>query len=196
MSPTWFRSHAWVVASIGLVLEAAATIPFGLLDVTAPETSAALALLIAAAVAFLVGPRWGALVAAGGWALFFVFVVDHAARAIVALPLWLAAAVLAGLVSDRLRRSERERRRDASELDAVRGDAAQAIVGLDFEGKILSWDRGAERIYGHSAEDVAGADVTLLGSEEDAAHIRAALERVAKGERVDRSHLRSERTER
>ena len=90
MSPTWFRSHAWVVASIGLVLEAAATIPFGLLDVTAPETSAALALLIAAAVAFLVGPRWGALVAAGGWALFFVFVVDHAPRAIVALPLWLA----------------------------------------------------------------------------------------------------------
>ena len=189
MSPTWFRSHAWVVASIGLLLEAAATIPFGLLDVTAPETSAALALLIAAAVAFLVGPRWGALVAAGGWALFFVFVVDHAARAIVALPLWVAAAVLAGLVSDRLRRSERERRRDSSELDAVRGDAAQGIIGLDFDGKILSWDRGAERIYGHSAEDVAGADVTLLGSEEDAAHIRAALERVAKGERVDRSHL-------
>ncbi len=178
------------MASIGLVLEAAATIPFALLDVSAPETSAALAILIAAAVALLVGPRWGALVAAAGWALFFAFVVDHAARAIVALPLWLAAAILAGLASDRLRRSERERRRDASELDAVRGDAAQAIVGLDFEGKILSWDRGAERIYGHSAEDVAGGDVTLLGSEEDAAHIRAALDRVAKGERVDRSHLR------
>ena len=60
---------------------------------SASLTSAALALLIAAAVAFLVGPRWGALVAAGGWALFFVFVVDHAARAIVALPLWLAAAI-------------------------------------------------------------------------------------------------------
>ena len=178
------------MASIGLVLEAAATIPFALLDVSAPETSAALAILIAAAVALLVGPRWGALVAAAGWALFFAFVVDHAARAIVALPLWLAAAILAGLASDRLRRSERERRRDASELDAVRGDAAQAIVGLDFEGKILSWDRGAERIYGHSAEDVAGGDVTLLGSKEDAAHIRAALDRVAKGERVDRSHLR------
>ncbi len=78
LTATWFRSHAWVVALIGLVLEAAATIPFALLD--APETSAALALLIAAAVAFLVGPRWGALVAAAGWALFFVFVVDHAVR--------------------------------------------------------------------------------------------------------------------
>ena len=89
LTAKWFRSHAWVVALIGLVLEAAATIPFALLD--APETSAALALLIAAAVAFLVGPRWGALVAAAGWALFFVFVVDHAVRALVALPVWLAS---------------------------------------------------------------------------------------------------------
>ncbi len=38
--------------------------------------------------------------------------------------------------------------------------------------------------------DVADADISLLGLEEDTAHIRAALERVAKGERVDRSHLR------
>ncbi|TML15702.1 MAG: PAS domain S-box protein [Actinobacteria bacterium] len=186
----WFRSHGWLVALIGLVLAAAVTVPFALVDVSAPETSAALALLIAAAVAFAAGPRWGALVAAGGWALFYAFVVDHAARAFIALPVWLAVAILAGLASDHLRRTERERRRDASELDAVKGDATQAIVGLDLDGKILSWDRGAERIYGHSPEDVAGSDVKLLGSEEDAAHVLAGLERVAKGERVDRSHLR------
>src|SRR4029077_6159820 len=66
----------------------------------------------------------------------------------------------------------------------------QAIVGLDLEGNILAWDRGAERIYGHTESDVADADISLLGSEGDTAHIRAALERVAKGERVDRSHLR------
>jgi two-component system phosphate regulon sensor histidine kinase PhoR len=172
---------------MGLVLEAAVTIPFAFFD--APETSAALALLVAAAVAFLVGPRWGALVAAAGWGLFFVFVVDHTLRALIALPVWLAAAILAGLASGRLRRTERERRRDASELDAVRGDATQAIVGLDLEGNILTWDRGAERIYGHSAEDVEGADVTLLGSEEDAEHVLSGLERVAKGQRVERSHL-------
>src|SRR5262245_41142870 len=184
----WFRSHAWMVALIGLALEAAVTIPFALVD--APEASAALAILIAAAVAFLVGPRWGALVAAAGWALFFVFAVHHEPRAIAALPIWLAAAILTGLASDRLRRAERERRRDASELDAVRGDATQATVGLDLEGKILTWDRGAERIYGFTEADVEDADVTLLGSEEDAAHVLTALERVAKGERVDRSHLR------
>jgi two-component system, OmpR family, phosphate regulon sensor histidine kinase PhoR len=186
----WFRSHGWLVALIGLVLEAAVTIPFGLLDVSAPETSAALAILVAVAVAFAAGPGWGALVATAGWALFFALVVDHAVRAVVALPVWLAVAVLAGLASDRLRQLERERRRDASELDAVRGDATQAIVGFNLSGKILSWDRGAERIYGHSAEDIVGSQVTLLGAEEDVAHILAGLKKVAKGERVDRSHLR------
>jgi PAS domain S-box-containing protein len=189
----WFRSHGWLVALTGLVLEAAITVPFALLDDSAPEVSAALAMLIAAAVAFAAGPRWGALVAAAGWALFFAFVADQAARAILALPVWLALAILAGLASDRLRRAEGERRRDASELDAVRGDPSEAIVGLDLSGNILSWDRGAERVYGHTAEDVAGRDVTLLSPEDEGRHILDALERVAKGERVERSHLRHAR---
>ena len=126
----WFRSHAWLVALIGLVLEAAATIPFALLDVSAPEASAALAMLIGAAVAFVVGPRWGALVSAAGWGLFFAFVADQEARAILALPVWLAVAILAGLASDRLRRVERERQRDAGELDAVRHEAESRYHAL------------------------------------------------------------------
>ena len=189
----WFRSHGWLVAMIGLVLEAAVTIPFALLDASAPEVSAALGMLIAAAVAFAAGPRWGALVAAAGWGLFFAFVADQAARAILALPVWLALAILAGLAADRFRRVEGERRRDASELDAVRGDVSEAIVGLDLSGNILSWDRGAERIYGQTAEDVAGNDVTMMSPEDEGAHILDALERVAKGERVERSHLRHAR---
>ena len=61
MSATWFRTHAWVVALIGLVLEAAVTLPFALVD--APETSAALAILVVilAAFAFTAGLGVGAL---------------------------------------------------------------------------------------------------------------------------------------
>ena len=186
----WFRSHGWLVALVGLVLEGAVTIPFWLLDASAPEVSAALGMLIAAAVAFATGPRWGALVAAAGWGFFFAFVVDQELRAILALPVWLALAILAGLASDRLRRAEGERRRNVSELEAVREDQSEAIVGLDLSGNILSWNQGAERIYGHTADDVSGRDVTLLSPEDEGAHIRAALERVAKGRRVERSHLR------
>jgi PAS domain S-box-containing protein len=189
----WFRSHPWLVALIGLVLEAAVTIPLALSDLTAPEVSAALAILIAAGVAFVAGPWWGALVAAAGWGLFFAFVVDYEPRAILALPVWLALAVLVGLSSNRLRRAEQERRRDASRLEAVRDDPVQGIVGLDLAGTIVSWDRGAERIYGYGADEVAGEPVTLLSPEDEGGHVLEALERVAKGQRVDRRHLRHSR---
>jgi PAS domain S-box-containing protein len=190
MQAKWLRSNAWLVAVVGLALEAAATVPFDVLDVSAPEASAATAMLIAALVAVFTGPRWGALVSAAGWALFFVFVADQALRAIAALPMWLAVAVVAGIASDRLRRAERERQRRASELEAVREDPAQAIVGLDLDGTIVGWDRGAERIYGYRAENVVGREVTVLSPEDEGRHFLTALERVAEGERVDRSHLR------
>ena len=185
----WSRSHPWVVAPIGLVLEAAATIPFALLD--APETSAALALLIAAAVAFLVGPRWGALVAARR--LGALLRLRRRPRCSSARrPTCLARC--GGPDGTRFRPPAPCPNASAAATRASwtqsRGDETQAIVGLDLEGNILTWDRGAERIYGHTEADVSDADVSLLGTEDDTAHILAALERVAKGERVDRSHLR------
>jgi two-component system phosphate regulon sensor histidine kinase PhoR len=118
------------VALIGLVLEAAVTVPFALVDVSATEASAALAMLIAAAVAFAAGPRWGALVAVAGWGLFFAFVADQEPRAILALPVWLALAILAGLASDRLRRAQEESQREAGELEAVRGEAENRYRAL------------------------------------------------------------------
>ena len=187
------RSHPSLVALIGLVLEAAVTIPLALFDLTAPEVSAALAILIAAGVAFLAGPWWGGLVAAAGWGLFFAFVVDREPRAILALPVWLALAVLVGLASERLRRAEREHRRDASQLEAVREDPVQGIVGLDLAGNIVSWDRGAERIYGYAPDEVTGDAVTVLSPEDEGGHIVEALERVVNGRRVDRRHLRHKR---
>ena len=189
----WLRSRPWLVFLAGLLLEAAATIPFGVLDLSAVEASAALAILVGVAVALLAGPRWGALVSAAGWALYFTLVSDQAARVIVALPVWLAAAIVAGLASERLRRLDRDRRRLTSELEAVREDPSQAIVGLDLEGNIVGWDRGAERIYGHAAEEVEGSNVTILSPGDEGRHLLEALERVGGGERVDRDHLRHRR---
>jgi two-component system phosphate regulon sensor histidine kinase PhoR len=125
--------------------------------------------------------------------LFFALVADEPSRAALALPVWLAVALLAGLASDRLRRTESERKRLASELDAVREDPSQAVVGLDLEGHIVGWDRGAERIYGYSAEEAEGRDLSLLSPDDDGGAILEALERVAEGERFERSRLRHRR---
>jgi len=39
-------------------------------------------------------------------------------------------------------------------LDAVVRDSNDAVTLLDFNGNILSWNRGAERIYGWSKEQL------------------------------------------
>ncbi len=37
-----------------------------------------------------------------------------------------------------------------------------AIISKDLDGKILSWNQGAERIYGYSADEMLGRSMTLL----------------------------------
>jgi PAS domain S-box-containing protein len=64
-------------------------------------------------------------------------------------------------------------------LDSVQ-DYAICMVGLD--GQIATWNAGAERVFGHSADEIIGRNVALFytDSERDldvpAAHLRTALE--------------------
>ncbi|HEY4379009.1 MAG TPA: PAS domain S-box protein [Acidobacteriaceae bacterium] len=62
------------------------------------------------------------------------------------------------------------------------------IMMLDPSGRIETWNRGAQRHRGFSAEEVIGKDISILYSEEDAAagKPRMELERAARdGEMVD-----------
>jgi len=127
----WFRSRpAWLVAATGLVLEAAATIPFALLDLSLPEISAALAILVGTLVALAVGPRWGVLVTAAGWALYFGLVADLDASVAPSLPIWLAVAVAAGIAADLVRRADRGRGLARGELDAAERKYQALAEGL------------------------------------------------------------------
>src|SRR5881397_1169106 len=144
------RFPLWLLLGVGVLLEAAATIQFLLLDLR--EVSAALAILVAVAVALAVGPRWGFLFAATGWALFFVFAADQETRVVPSLLVWLAIGIVAGLAGDRFRRTAREKRLAGSELDAVRRTSSQAIVELDLHGRITGWSPGAEQVLGYAPD--------------------------------------------
>jgi len=52
--------------------------------------------------------------------------------------------------------------RITSELAAVVAHSNDAIVGCTLEGKIVSWNVGAERIYGYASEDMIGKPLDLL----------------------------------
>jgi PAS domain S-box-containing protein len=177
----WSRPPRWLLALAGVVLVAAATVPFEFLDLQ--DTSAALAILVSAAVALAVGPRWGLVVAAAGWALFFAFPADQELKTLFALPFWLVLAVAAGYLGDRMRRTGRDRRLVGSELEAVRTTPTQAIVELDLDGKITGWSAGAERLYGYTAEEAAGQEFALLDGD-GLPEVLEALEHVGQGERT------------
>jgi PAS domain S-box-containing protein len=186
----WSRPPRWLLAVGGILLAAAATVPFTFVDLQ--DMSAALALLVAALVALIVGPRWGLLVAAAAWALFFAFPADQELRTLFALPFWLVLGVVAGLLGDRMRSTGRERRLAGSELDAVRATPSQAIVELDLDGKITGWSTGAEELYGYTAEEVAEQEIGLLDGD-GSSEVLTALDVVRQGERASLERIAQRR---
>ncbi len=61
-----------------------------------------------------------------------------------------------------------------------------AIIGLDFDGNISSWNAGAENIFGYSAAEMVGHPVAKLISADDQEEDRLILMQVMRGERVRR----------
>ena len=70
-------------------------------------------------------------------------------------------------------------------LAAIIESSDDAIVSKDLSGNVTSWNRGAERIFGFTAEEIVGRSVTILipdGREHEEAGI---LERIRRGERIE-----------
>jgi PAS domain S-box-containing protein len=59
-----------------------------------------------------------------------------------------------------------------------------AIVSKDLDDTITSWNRGAERMFGHTAEEAVGQSIFLIIPEDRRAEEEDVLRRVASGEVV------------
>jgi two-component system phosphate regulon sensor histidine kinase PhoR len=151
-----------VVAAAAALLAAAATVPFGIFDVSRPEVPVALAILVAVAAA-LAGGVWAGLAAAVvGWTLFFVFVADQTLAAVLALPPWVAAALGTGLAADRFRRSRGQRALLASEMEAILQASPEGVIRVAHDGRIERWSSGAAQIYGYLPEEIEGSEISVL----------------------------------
>ena len=60
-----------------------------------------------------------------------------------------------------------------------------AIVSKDLNGSIMSWNNGAERIFGYMAEEVIGKPITILIPPDRKDEEPRIIERIQRGERVD-----------
>jgi PAS domain S-box-containing protein len=74
--------------------------------------------------------------------------------------------------------------RELARLAAIVESSDDAIIGKDLEGTILSWNAGAQRLYGYPPEEVIGKSITILQSTEALDETSRFLERVRKGEPV------------
>jgi PAS domain S-box-containing protein len=78
--------------------------------------------------------------------------------------------------------AEEERAR----LAAIVEQSDEVIIGKTLEGIITSWNIGAERIYGYSAQEMVGKSVSLLVPPDHLDDTQIILERVKNGEPVIR----------
>ena len=60
-----------------------------------------------------------------------------------------------------------------------------AIVSKDLNGVIINWNKGAERIFGYTAEEVVGKPITILIPPDRHDEEPSILERIRRGERVE-----------
>lgn len=70
-------------------------------------------------------------------------------------------------------------------LAAIVDSSDDAILSKDLTGIITSWNTGAARIFGYSADEVVGKPVTILMPPERFNEEPGILARIHKGERID-----------
>lgn len=102
-------------------------------------------------------------------------------------------------ISDR-KRIEEELRKAQEELAASKDrelleyqtrlalivDSSQdAIIGKDLDGTVTHWNKGAEHIYGYTADEVIGKPISILAPKDRPDEIPEILEKVRRGERVE-----------
>ena len=85
--------------------------------------------------------------------------------------------------------SERKKADDAKfRLAAIVESSDDAIIGMSLDGSITSWNGGAERIFGHAADEVIGQSVSILwppGLTDDEHETGRVLERLRGGTRIE-----------
>ena len=82
--------------------------------------------------------------------------------------------------------TERRQAEEAqSNLAAIVESSDDAILSTTLDGKITTWNAGAEKIYGYSASEIVGQHVSTLAPPELKEEVAGILERLGRGMVVD-----------
>src|SRR5262249_55742705 len=79
----------------------------------------------------------------------------------------------------------RARRNELRWLASIVDSSDDAIISKDLDGVIMSWNRGAERIFGYTAEEVIGKPVLILIPSDRQAEEPHILAQIRVGQTID-----------
>ena len=101
-------------------------------------------------------------------------------------PLFDNSGTLIGAVNMLVDISDRKRAdQDAQRLASIVESSDDAIISKGLDGIITSWNSGAERLFGYTAEEVIGKSVTILIPEDRMNEEPEIINRIRRGKRVD-----------
>ena len=92
------------------------------------------------------------------------------------------------------RQIEDERRQTEQQLSflaAIVQSSDDAIASKNLDGIITSWNKGAERVFGYTAEEAIGQPITIVIPQDRQDEERTILTRIRRGEHID--HLETVR---
>ena len=72
-----------------------------------------------------------------------------------------------------------------AQLAAIVESSEDAIVGKTLDGIIRSWNAGAQRLFGYTAQEAIGQPITLIVPPERTDEERAILEQLRRGKRIE-----------
>ena len=70
-------------------------------------------------------------------------------------------------------------------LAAIVESSDDAIIGKTLDGTITSWNRAAERLYGHTAEEAIGQPISIIIPVEQPEELPSIMARLRRGEPID-----------
>lgn len=83
------------------------------------------------------------------------------------------------------RRKSRELREYQNRLALIVDSSQDAIIGKNLDGIVTHWNKGAEEIYGYTAQEMIGRPISTLAPPERADEIPVILQKIRNGERVE-----------
>lgn len=75
--------------------------------------------------------------------------------------------------------------RDSALLAAIVSSSDDAILSCDLNGKITSWNKSAERIFGYTAEEILGRSTSELAPPNDKQDTERVLEGIRNGQKIE-----------